>query len=136
VDISTNIPLRMSNKPYEIRIMRNITGGNKIQLISMEKRISLQPTDSCTELLQFSYFFTRRPAKNESCVRERGRESARKCIINTYYMTLSQANKRSTVNISESRPSQLQRLHRNRKQPLVTKLRTQEINISCCTTQI
>jgi len=46
VDVSTNIPLRMSSKPYEIRIMQNITGGNKIQLSSMEQRISSQPTDS------------------------------------------------------------------------------------------
>jgi len=85
VDISINIPLRMSNKPYEIWIMQNITGRNKIQLISMEQRISSQPKDSCTELLQFSYFFTRRPVTNESracvcvcvCVCERERERER-----------------------------------------------------------
>ena len=71
MDISTNIPVRMSSRPYEIRIMQNITGGNKIQLSSKEQRISSQQTDSYTELLQFSYFFTRRPVKNESCVRVR-----------------------------------------------------------------
>ena len=39
------------------------------------------------------------------CVRERERESesAPKCIIYAYYKTVSQANKRSTVNITESR---------------------------------
>jgi len=111
----------MYSKPYEIRIVQNITGGNKIQLSSMEQRISLQPTDSYMELLQFNYFFTRHPVKTGSCVcvcvRERERErvcvSARKCIIYAYYKTPSQANKRSTVNISESRLAQLQWLHRN-----------------------
>jgi hypothetical protein len=49
------------------------------------------------------------------CERERERDSARKCIIYAYYKTLFQANKRSTVNISESRLAQLD------SKPLFTK---------------